>query len=121
MKQLIIIVLLFSTLNCNSQEVIHQNQKNKKIILIVYGSDSCHSCIETKAFLTEKNINFTYFDIDVDKVKEQEMLAKLQKNNISIHTLNLPVIDDKGAIILNKGNLKEFLKVLEKKIIKNEK
>jgi hypothetical protein len=63
----------------------------------------------------------SYFDIDVDKVKEQEMLAKLQKNNISIHTLNLPVIDDKGAIILNKGNLKEFLKVLEKKIIKNEK
>lgn len=119
MKQLIIIILLFSNLHCNSQEVIHQNKKPKKLILIVYGSDSCHSCIETKAFLNEKNINFTYFDIDVNKVKEQEMLVKLQKNNISIHTLNLPVIDNKGAIILNKGNLKEFLEVLEKKINKN--
>jgi len=46
--------------------------------------------------------------------------VKLQQNNISIYTLNLPVIDNKGDIFLNKGNLKEFLKVLEKKMKKNE-
>ena len=45
------------------------------------------------------------------------MLVKLQKANISIHTLTLPVIDNKGEIFLNKGNLKEFLKVVEKKLV----
>ena len=38
------------------------------------------------------------------------MLVKLQKNNISIHTLSLPVVDNKGDVFLNKGNLQEFLK-----------
>ena len=48
------------------------------------------------------------------------MLVKLKQANISIHTLNLPVIDNKGAIFLNKGNLEEFLKVVVKKIKKDE-
>ena len=70
--------------------------------------------------LKGKNIKFTYYDIDIDRKKEQEMLVKLQKANISIQTLILPVIDNKGDVFLNKGNLKEFLKVLEKKIEKDE-
>ena len=48
------------------------------------------------------------------------MLVKLQKANISIHTLSLPVVDNKGDVFLNKGNLKEFLKVLNKKIEEDE-
>lgn len=120
MKQLIITFLLLTTLHCNSQEVRHQNKESKKEIMIVYGSDSCHSCLDTKAFLKQKNIEFTYYDIDVDKVKEQEMLVKLQKANISIYTLNLPVIDNNGDVFLNKGNIQEFLKVLAKKIEKDE-
>jgi uncharacterized protein (DUF1778 family) len=34
--------------------------------------------------------------------------------------LNLPVIDNKGAIYLNNGNLNEFLKFLDKNIKKDE-
>lgn len=120
MKQLIITLLLLTTLHSNSQEVRQQNKESKKEIMIVYGSDSCHSCLDTKAFLKEKNIKFTYYDIDVNKVKEQEMLVKLQKANISTYTLSLPVIDNKGDLFLNKGNLKEFLIVLGKKIEENE-
>lgn len=48
------------------------------------------------------------------------MLVKLQRANISIYTLNLPVIDNKGDIFLNKGNFREFLKVLDKKTKKDE-
>ena len=48
------------------------------------------------------------------------MLEKLQKANISINTLNLPVIDNKGDIFLNKGNFREFLKFLDEKIKKDE-
>ena len=117
MKYLIIVILFLTAFQSNAQEVNHQTKKEK---IIIYGSDSCHSCLDTKAFLKEKNIKFTYYDIDVNKKKEQEMLVKLQKANISIHTLNLPVIDNNGAVFLNKGNLKEFLKEVEKKLLKNE-
>ena len=117
MKLLIIAFCLLTTNYFNAQEVSNKNKKEK---MIVYGSDSCHSCLDTKAFLKEKNVNFIYYDIDVNKDKEQEMLVKLQKANISIYTLSLPVIDNKGDVFLNKGNLKEFLKVLGKKIKKDE-
>ena len=120
MKYLIIVVLFLTTLQSNAQESIHQTKDSKKQKMIVYGSDSCHSCLDTKVFLKEKNIKFTYYDIDINKIKEQEMLAKLQKANISIHTLSLPVIDNKGDIFLNKGNFDEFLKVLGEKIKKDE-
>jgi glutaredoxin len=119
MRYLIIVFLSLTTLYSNAQEDIHQAKELKKEI-IVYGSDSCHSCLDTKAFLKDKKIKFTYYDIDVNKEKEREMLVKLQKANISIHTLSLPVIDNKGAIFLNKGNFKEFLKVVDKKIKKDE-
>ena len=105
---------------CNAQNAVNNTNELKKEVIIVYGSDSCHSCLKTKAFLKDIKVKFTYYDIDVNKEKEQEMLVKLQQNNISIYTLNLPVIDNKGDIFLNKGNLKEFLKVLEKKMKKNE-
>jgi glutaredoxin 3 len=120
MKYLIIALFSFITFQINAQEVVNQTKESKKEKIIVYGSDSCHSCIDTKAFLREKEIKFTYYDIDVNKEKEQEMLVKLQKASISIHTLNLPVIDNKGAIFLNKGNFEEFLKVVDKKIKKDE-
>lgn len=120
MKHLIIAILLFSSFKNIAQEVVHQKKEIKKEKMIVYGSDSCHSCLDTKAFLKEKNIKFTYYDIDVNKAKEQEMLVKLHKANIPTYTLSLPVIDNKGDVFLNQGNLKEFLKILAKKIEKDE-
>jgi glutaredoxin len=101
----------------NAQHTIEQSEKNN---IIVYGSDSCHSCLDTKVFLKEREIKFIFYNIDLYKEKEQEMLVKLQKANISIRTLNLPVIDLKGQILLNKGNLDDFLKALDKKIKRNE-
>ncbi len=120
MKYLIIVIILLTSLYSNAQEVIYDNNESTTKNMIVYGSDSCHSCLDTKAFLKEKNIKFTYYDIDVNKAKEREMLVKLQKANISIQTLNLPVIDNKGEVFLNKGNLKEFLKIVDRKLKKDE-
>jgi glutaredoxin 3 len=120
MKYLITIFLFLITFYCNGQEVINHTKELKKEKIFVYGSDSCHSCIETKAFLKREKIKFTYYDIDVNKEKEQEMLVKLQKANIPIHTLNLPVIDNNGDIFLNKGNLKVFLIEVYRKLKKDE-
>ena len=119
MKYLILFFLLLVSCQNYEKEVFQKDIRSKKVEIIVYGSDSCHSCIDTKAFLNEKKIKFTYYDIDINKKKEREMLVKLQKANISTYTLNLPVIENKGEFFLNNGNLKEFLKVVEKKLVKD--
>ncbi len=90
--------------NLTSQEEL------KKII--VYGSDSCHYCIDTKAYLKEKNIAFSYYDVDVNILKQREMLIKLQHAGISVDNLSLPVVDLQGKLIMNGNNFEEFLKKL---------
>lgn len=90
--------------NLTSQEEL------KKII--VYGSDSCHYCIDTKTYLKEKNIDFTYYDVDVNILKQREMLIKLQNAGISVDYLSLPVVDLQGELIMNGNNFEEFLKKL---------
>jgi glutaredoxin len=107
------VFLVLTTLPFSAQE---KTKRLEKEIIVVYGSDTCHYCIETKLMLKEKNIKFTYYDIDKNKVKEQEMLVVLQKVNIPIATLSLPVIDFKGDVFLNEGDFEKFLEVLKKKI-----
>ncbi|MBU3820915.1 glutaredoxin [Flavobacteriaceae bacterium XHP0103] len=87
-------------------------QENKAII--VYGSDTCHYCMETKAYLKEKKVDFIYFDVDVNLEKQQEMLIKLQKAKISIETLTLPVIDKRGELFTNGEDFEAFLKRITK-------
>ena len=98
------LILLFFFISLNTNIF----QENKTII--VYGSDTCHYCIDTKTYLKEKKVNFIYFDVDVNIEKQQEMLVKLQKANISIETLTLPVIDKKGELFTNGDDFDAFLK-----------
>ena len=86
----------------------------EQLPLIVYGSDACHYCIDTKTFLNKKNITFIYYDIDTDKVKEQEMLSKLTYAGISIDNFQLPVVDKGGDVFTNGSNFITFLKKLLK-------
>jgi glutaredoxin len=87
-----------------------ENTKTNKII--VYGSDTCHFCIDTKAYLKEKNIEFTYYDVDINLLKQREMLIKLQNTGISVESLSLPVVDLQGKLIMNSNNFDGFLKKL---------
>ncbi len=54
MKKIIyLLFLIFGFFSANAQ------QKNTKLVaykVIIYGSDECHHCIDTKAFLTQNNI-----------------------------------------------------------------
>jgi glutaredoxin 3 len=114
MKYIATIIFILSTLNMNAQVSSKKSKELSEVKIIVYGSDTCHYCIDTKAYLKEKHIDFIYFDVDVNLEKQQEMLVKLQKANISIETLSLPVIDKKGEIFTNGNDFDKFLK----KIIK---
>tara|TARA_R110001592_G_scaffold25209_1_gene96089 strand:+ start:237 stop:611 length:375 start_codon:yes stop_codon:yes gene_type:complete len=81
--------------------------------IIVYGSDTCHYCIDTKAYLKERKIDFTYYDVDINLLKQREILIKLQKAGISVDNLSLPIVDLFGKIVMNSGDFENFLKKLD--------
>lgn len=87
------------------------NQKKTEQI-IVYGSDSCHYCTDTKKFLKKNGVSFIYYDVDQNQPKLNEMITKLLKNQISLDNVSLPVIDRNGKITMNSGDFDTFLKTL---------
>ncbi|KAA5827781.1 glutaredoxin family protein [Algibacter amylolyticus] len=120
MKAFIFSILLIITLgeDCLAQKTepglngsLTAKENLKKII--VYGSDTCHYCIDTKAYLKSKKIDFTYYDVDVNLLKQREMVIKLQKAGISLDNLSLPIVDLYGKLIMNNTDFEDFLKKLD--------
>jgi glutaredoxin len=103
-------ILLFNT-NALAQETKAET-KPEKAVMIVYGSDECHHCTDTKKYLKENNIEFLFYDIDKNQDALKEMLFKLKKANISANNLSIPVIDKQGVIFTNNIPFEEFLKKL---------
>lgn len=91
-----------------------QNNKvqNQKEVIVIYGSDTCHYCVDTKKYAEEHRLKFIYFDIDKDEKALKEMLSKLRQNNISTANLNLPVVDKNGLVFTNEIDFSSFLKKL---------
>jgi glutaredoxin 3 len=110
-------ILLFLML-CLGQELSAQQNETitmatpEKKVMIVYGSDECHHCTDTKKYLKENNIEFVFYDIDKNPQALQEMLFKLKNANISLNNLSIPVIDKQGVIFTNNIPFEEFLKKL---------
>ena len=52
--------------------------------------------------------------------KQREMVVKLQKADISLDNLSLPVVDLRGKLIMNGSDFKEFLKKLNTNNSKDE-
>lgn len=102
-------------MHSNCQEINSQDKGTKEKKMVVYGSDTCHYCLDTKSFLIKNNIKFIYYDINKNQVKQNEMIAKLKAANISLSNLSLPVIDKNGAVFINNIEFEKFLhKLLEK-------
>lgn len=102
-------IVLYTSLTFSQNNTL---DKKKDKLLIIYGSNSCHYCLDTKLFLEEKNIEFLFYDIDVNKKKLIEMLNKLRSNGIDTSQLQLPVVDKSGKLFMNDKNFQEFLKKL---------
>lgn len=100
----------FGQISDSVSKIAIEQKQSKKII--VYGSDTCHYCIDTKAYLKEKKIDFTYYDVDVNLLKQREMLIKLQKAGVPVDNLSLPVVDLNGKLVMNGSNFEDFLKKL---------
>jgi glutaredoxin 3 len=106
------IFLVFFINNITAQESQTTSTKLEKIVMIVYGSDDCHHCTDTKKYLKENHIEFVFYDIDKNQEALKEMLFKLKKANISTNNLSIPVIDKQGVIFTNNIPFEAFLKKL---------
>ncbi|GGD19081.1 glutaredoxin family protein [Hyunsoonleella pacifica] len=89
----------------------------KQDTVIVYGSDTCHYCTDTKVFLKEQHVEFVYYDVDVRLEKQKEMVEKLQNAGIPLDAISLPVVDINGRSLKMNDvtNFKGFLKSLIEK------
>ena len=54
MKYLVLILVFLVSLGSSSQNKNSTAKLNKQNQIIVYGSDTCHYCIDTKAYLKER-------------------------------------------------------------------
>ncbi|WP_396193862.1 glutaredoxin family protein [Flavobacterium sp.] len=106
------IFLVFFINNITAQESQTTSTKLEKTVMIVYGSDDCHHCTDTKKYLKENHIEFVFYDIDKNQEALKEMLFKLKKANISTNNLSIPVIDKQGVIFTNNIPFEAFLKKL---------
>jgi glutaredoxin 3 len=102
------LAILFQS-NCKESNTLKQVNKEEEVILFVYGSDTCHYCLDTKTYLNENKIKYIYYDIDKNQEKLNEMITKLRANKISLSNLSLPVIDKNGFIFNNSIEFEEFL------------
>ena len=113
MKYILLIILFCTTLDSQSKIVLNEVQKNE--IMIVYGSATCHYCVDTKVYLIKKNIPFVFYDLDTNPLKIKEMHTKLREANISTASFQIPVVDKGGKIITNNyGSFEMFLSKLIK-------
>ena len=111
---LFLLFFAFFQFHSNAQAIAQPEKKDEKTkkVILVYGSPDCHYCTDVKNILTEKKIDFIFYDIDTDKVALNEMLAKLKKANISTSNLGIPVIDKYGELFSNNTTFDDFLKKL---------
>ncbi|WP_271855982.1 glutaredoxin family protein [Patiriisocius marinus] len=106
------ILLIFLCLSSVALAQTDAVAKSEVRTFIVYGSNTCHYCLQTKAYLQEKAISFIYYDIDENETKLQEMLSKMSKAGLSPSNVQLPVIDKAGEIFMNDKEFTIFLKYL---------
>ncbi|NNT71358.1 glutaredoxin family protein [Flavobacterium sp. IMCC34852] len=109
---LLFFLMFFVSNGISAQESKTIITKSEKTVMIVYGSDECHHCTDTKKYLKENHIEFVFYDIDKNQEALKEMLVKLKKANISTNNLSIPVIDKQGVIFTNNIPFEEFLKKL---------
>ncbi|MFY8187832.1 MAG: glutaredoxin family protein [Flavobacterium sp.] len=103
-------VFLFSQSAFSQSETTSEKKKTHKAI--VYGSETCHYCIDTKKFLTENNIEYKFYDIDQDQNALKRMLSALRKASIDVSKLEIPVVIYGESIIVNGENFPQFLSLL---------
>ncbi len=66
----------------------------------IYGSNSCDHCKEFKARLDKEGIKYTFYDVEQDEVKAQEMLDAVHSINYYDY-ISFPVIAFDKFVYIN--------------------
>ncbi|GLB48511.1 glutaredoxin family protein [Neptunitalea lumnitzerae] len=109
--KLIGIVCVFFCLQTGMAQTVDATKNTQPII--VYGSNNCHYCTDTKDYLERHQIAYIFYDVDTDTEALQTMLKKLKQAGISLSNVAIPVIDKNGAIFMNTGEFEVFLEKLK--------
>lgn len=81
--------------------------------VFIYGSNACDHCINLKKALDSAEIEYTFYDIDVDKVRENEMVSLLNKYKRGGH-VTFPVAEVDGKELIIGANFDLIIKALDK-------
>ncbi len=89
-------VMLLVSIGCETKKPETTSQKE----MIVYGSNTCDHCISFKQKMDSLGIKYTFYDVQEDQTKAQEMLDKLEKVNF-IGNIAFPVVDIEGRVMVS--------------------
>tara|TARA_R110002111_G_scaffold43616_1_gene79693 strand:+ start:2228 stop:2548 length:321 start_codon:yes stop_codon:yes gene_type:complete len=103
MKNLFLIIVIVISLGC-------KHQAGNKIV--IYGSEKCNHCIQLKDDLDSAGMQYTFYDLDVNREKELEMIDKLKKYKIR-GNVSIPVLDLNGKQLIIGADFKKLQRVLK--------
>ncbi len=75
---------------------------DKKVV--VYTTPTCPWCKRTKAYLSQKGIVFTEYNVAVDRGKAREMIQKSKQMAVPV-----VIIDDEVVVGFNQAKLDSLL------------
>lgn len=67
--------------------------------ILVYGSDECSHCVDFKAQLDSAGLEYTFYDVEKDQSKGDEMLLKVQRTGFQGY-IRFPVVEVDGKIVV---------------------
>ncbi len=111
---ILIIVLAFAGCTDNKEQARNaaaQSTVSQKEMLI-YGSNECEHCIAFKKKMDSLDIKYTFYDVQVDQSKADEMLRKLEEVKFMGY-IAFPVVDVDGNVMVNP-ELKKVLAEVRK-------
>ncbi len=82
-------------------------------MIVIYGSDSCDHCIDLKTDLDSAKIEYSFHDVELNKEKEKEMIAVLNKYR-SDGYVTFPLVEINGKKLINGATLKSIKVALKK-------
>ena len=68
--------------------------------ILVYGRPACGFCSALRGELDRRDVEYTYYDIDVDDQARAEMFRRVLEQYPDIINVPLPVVDVNGVILL---------------------
>lgn len=121
-KKLLLSIILISTaafFACDKEED-DNNQQNSgpDYEILIYGRPSCGLCQAFKDDCDEEGLDYTFYDIDTNDAKKDEMWDKLNEAGMGGGNITLPIVDviiDGESNMFESPDIQEVLDILPDK------